>query len=286
MRAWLLGMTSQDEQAYFEEYARSTYTGAGEIVDLGCWLGSTTIPLARGVAANPSSQASRKKIHSFDVFTWELWMDDCVKGADLEAKYKPGESFLEEFKKRTVPWADQIQVYAGDLRRFGWNGEDIEFLLIDAMKSWELADTIVRTFYPYLIPKKSYVFHQDFAHYYTSWIHLIQYRLRNWFRFVCAIPNSSGFVFEYVSQIPVEMLSVSYSASSFSEEEIECAFEYSMGLVSDKLTQAAIASAKVMLFIHAGNRARAKVELEKYLSRGFPLVADLQRVQEQLSGEC
>jgi len=280
---WLLGMTSLDEQAFFEEYARSIYTGAGEIVDLGCWLGSTTIPLARGLSANPSAQASRKKIHAFDIFRWEAWMDDWVRGTNLEARYKPAESFLDEFKKRIAPWADQIQVYAGDLCRTGWNGGDIEFLLIDTMKSWELANTIVSTFYPQLIPKKSYILHQDFAHYYTSWIHLIQYRLRNYFRFVYAVPNSGSFVFEYVRQMPDEIFRVSYSPSSFSEQEIDDAFDYSIGLVSDPPIQAAIASAKVMLFIHVGDRPRAKLELEKYLSRRFPLVENLQRVQEQLS---
>jgi hypothetical protein len=34
-----------------------------------------------------------------------------------------------------------------------------------------------------------------------------------------------------------------------------------------------------MLFIHVGDRLRAKLELEKYLSRRFPLVADLPGVQ-------
>jgi hypothetical protein len=213
-------------------------------------------------------------------------MERCVKGTNIEGKYKPEESFLEEFEKRIAPWADRIRIYPVDLHQIGWGDEQIEFLMIDAMKSWELGSAIVRNFYPYLIPKKSYVFHQDFAHYYTSWIHLIQYRLRDYFRFVRAVPRSAGFVFEYVSQIPDEIFNSSYSPSSFSEEDIEGAFEYSMGLVSDKLTQAVIASAKVMLFIHRGDKPRARFELEKYLSRGFPLVADLQTVQEQLSGEC
>ena len=83
--------------------------------------------------------------------------------------------------------------------------------------------------------------------------------------------------------MPDEIFRVSYSPSSFSEQEIDDAFDYSIGLVSDPPIQAAIASAKVMLFIHVGDRPRAKLELEKYLSRRFPLVENLQRVQEQLS---
>src|SRR5436853_7107707 len=81
--AWLIGMTTLEEQAYFEDYARSIYTGAGEIVDLGSWLGSTTISLARGLADNPSVEARRKKIHAFDQFLWVPDMDRCVRGTDL-----------------------------------------------------------------------------------------------------------------------------------------------------------------------------------------------------------
>lgn len=279
----LLGMTTQDEQSYFEKYACTNYSGEGEIVDLGCWLGSTTIPLAKGLYKNPNPKVQSRKIHAFDQFIWEEWMDDFVKGTELEGKYKPGKSFLEEFKKRIKPWSASVKIYAGDLCQIGWDGKEIEFLLIDAMKSWELLNTIISKFFPCLIINKSYILHQDFAHWYTSWIHLIQYRLRKYFKLVHIIPNSTSFIFKYVNEIPKEMLNMNYSASSFSEEEVEYAFEHSINLVSDKFTQARIASAKVMLFIHLGNKARAKYELDKYLTRGLPLVSDLKVVKERLT---
>src|SRR5437016_12760146 len=94
-REWLRGMTTPEEQAYFEEYARSIYTGAGEIVDLGCWLGSTTMSLARGLADNPSTEARRKKFHAFDRFLCDAGMDSSVRLTDLEVKYSPEEILLE-----------------------------------------------------------------------------------------------------------------------------------------------------------------------------------------------
>ena len=132
---WLLGMTTHAEQSYFEEYARDIYLGTGAIVDLGCWLGSTTIALAKGLAANSSPQARSSTIHAFDQFVWEAWMGEtsCCRGSEIEGKFKPGESFLDEFHKRTAPWSDRIQVYTGDLCQIGWGGAPIEFLLIDAM---------------------------------------------------------------------------------------------------------------------------------------------------------
>lgn len=279
---WLLGMTTHEEQSYFEEYARSMYSGSGEIVDLGCWLGSTTIALAKGLAENPSPEARSRTVHAYDQFLWEQWMDDCVRGADIEGRYKPGESFQDEFHKRTAPWADRIRVYGGDLCQIGWSGAPIEFLLIDAMKSWELANGILRDFYPCLIPDQSYILHQDFAHYYTSWIHLIQYRLREFFRFVTAVPHSSSFVFAYVKPLPRELLTASYEPSLFSDEEVDSAFEYSLSLTSDRETQAAIAASKVMHWIHLKDIAKARIEMGNILSQGFPPVRDLQLVQAQL----
>ena len=182
-REWLLGMTTQEEQACFQGYARLVHSGAGEIVDLGCWLGSTTIALAKGLAENMSPQAQARSIHAFDQFVREAWMGEtsCCRGTDLEKKFGPGESFFAEFQRRTAPWADRIRIYPGDLCHIGWGGTPIEFLLIDAMKSWELANGILRDFYPCLIPGKSYILHQDFAHFYESWIHLTHYRFRDYF---------------------------------------------------------------------------------------------------------
>lgn len=277
-------MTTQTEQAYLEEYAGSIYSGTGAMVDLGCWLGSTTIPLVKGLMRNPNLRRVSIPIYAYDRFLWEQWMEEngVVRGSEIEGKYKPGESFLEEFKKRTSPWADQIRTIAGDLCELSWNGGPIEFLLIDAMKSWDLVNAILRGFFPFLIPNKSYILHQDFAHYYESWIHLAHYRLRNYFQLVHIVPQSQSFVFQCTKQIPPELLTLSYKSSLFSDEEVDLAFAHSMNLTTDSRTQAAIAASKAMHFIHLGNFARAQSELDEFQSRGLPIVTDIQIVQAQL----
>lgn len=279
---WLLGMTTEAEQAYFEHYARSIHSGDGEIVDLGCWLGSTTIPLAKGLHLNPSRRARRRSVHAFDTFIWERWMEDCVQGTEIQGRYRAQESFFEEFRRRTAPWSDRIRTHVGNLRNVRWGRNKIEFLLVDAMKSWELANSIVTTFYPHLTPQKSYVLHQDFAHWYTSWIHLIQYRLRPYFRFVHAVPHSPSFVFQCVERVPAELLRTCCLPESFSNEDMENAFDYSLSLAPDETARACIAASKVMLFIHLGDGGRARAELEAYRAKGLPLVPDIQRVEEQL----
>ena len=42
-RTWEFGMTSRPEQRWLRNYAAQRYRGVGAIVDLGCFLGATTI---------------------------------------------------------------------------------------------------------------------------------------------------------------------------------------------------------------------------------------------------
>lgn len=275
----LLGMTTWEERAYAESYSRKQFTGRGAIVDLGCWLGSTTIPLAVGLSANLYPGAAAAKIHAYDKFVWEEWMEPEVAHTDLKGKLKPGGSFFDEFLKRMEPWKNRIIVYPGDLCEIGWHSGKIEFLLVDAMKSWELTNCIVRDFYPSLIGLTGFVLQQDFAHFYPPWIHLIHYRLRDFFEPFYDIPHSYGFVFRVSHVIPAQEVSRPLSFEDFSEEEIEKAFDYAQSLVSED-KKANIAAAKVMLSVHTGNLTQARIELDKHRANRFWSQSELPKVEE------
>lgn len=264
------GMTSSEEQNYFRRYAQDIYSGVGEIVDLGCWLGSTTIPLAQGLRENFNMSTKGKRIHAYDLFVWEKWMNPYRTGCRKE--YSPGESFLEEYKARTYSYSDLITIYPGDLQQIGWIGKPIEFLLVDAMKSWEMAEYIVERFYPSLLPGKSLLLHQDFKHYYTSWIHLIQYRLRDYFTFEMDIPNSSSVVFRLKKQVDCDMKWLA-DLKSFSNHEVDEAFDYSMSLTGGKPSN--IAAAKVMYFAHLNRITEAKRTLADFVQQGFSQESEL-----------
>jgi hypothetical protein len=230
----IVGMLSPQELQYLYEYTQNEYSGIGEIVDLGCWLGSSTIAMAKGLVENTKPQVKNRQIHAYDIFIWESWMDGCggVDGEDLKKKFKPGDSFFEEYQRQISAWEKQICAHPGDLLQLGWQGGEIEFLFIDAMKSWELTNSIIYDFFPCLIPGRSIVVQQDFSHYYTYWIHLIMYRLRDYFEVVCDIPHSGSVVFKYVKQIPDERLKQSYAIESFSADEIDNAFSYSASSIA------------------------------------------------------
>jgi hypothetical protein len=264
------GMTSLDEQSYFRRYAARNYSGLGEIVDLGCWLGSTTIPLAQGLRNNLNVSMKQKRIHAYDLFIWEDWMNPYKDGC--RRQYSRGESFLEEYKARTDNFSDLIQIYAGDLQQIGWLGKPIEFLLVDAMKSWELAESVVKQFYPHLVPEQSLLLHQDFKHYYTSWIHLIQYRLREYFTFELDVLNSSSVVFRLQKPVDCDLTWLA-DLKSCSNNDIEEAFDYSLSLTRGK--SASIAAAKVMCFVHLNRLGEARRALGDSIRHGFSQESEL-----------
>jgi hypothetical protein len=260
-------MIVEQECDWFRTYAADIYSGAGAIVDLGCFVGSTTISLAQGLRSNRAAKTS--KIHAYDNFLWEDWMQRWWEAQGLAPPELEDDSFLSEFLKRTSPWKDQIIVHREDLAVSRWDDGPIEFLLVDAMKSSELAQSITRNFFRFLIPGKSHVAHQDFAHWLTSWIHLLQFRLRDSFAVAADIPMSGTVVFRYRKQFSPELVG-DLSMTSVAAEEIESAFDYSLGLVSDSKKPNVVA-AKAMAYLHRGdvNRAREVVGTNRWGATSF-----------------
>ncbi|BAQ61647.1 hypothetical protein GM3708_2053 [Geminocystis sp. NIES-3708] len=256
----VLGMTSREERSYVKDYAEYYYTGQGEIVDLGCWLGSLTLPLIYGLEKNKQVNSTQIKIHAYDLFLWKQWMNAEVVGTDLENKYQNNDSFLDSFFTQINPYENKLEVYEGDLTTMTWNQDKpIEFLLVDAMKNWDLTNHVIQQFFPALITNISVVHHQDFCHYNCSWIHLIMYRLKDYFEPILYVPKGSV-IFKYIKQIPSEYLQKTYSLEDFSIKEITQAFDYSLSIVPPA-AKPNILAAKIMLLINLGDMMEARKEL-------------------------
>lgn len=281
----LLGMTSGTEQAYIAKYGEEKYTGNGEVVDLGSWLGSTTIPLTKGLLKNPHFRGSGRKVFAYDLFIWFDWMIPSVAGTDLAGRFTEGDNFVDEFKRRIAPVADSVEIREGDLKAIGWHGGPIEFLLVDAMKGWDLAASIARDFYPSLIEGRSLVFHQDFAHHFTPWIHLVQWRLRDHFEFVDEVPRSQSVTFKCIKAINAKDVDVEWGFDNFSNSDVDAAFEYSMSFVSNEKL-ANVAAAKVMWFIHQDKLDHAAHVLADLARSAIPLENELLMVSEMLDAKA
>jgi hypothetical protein len=248
-------MVTKSEAEFFFECARGPLPPGGTIVDLGCFMGSTAIALARGVIKS----GRREEVAAYDLFTWAEWMN----GLRTYGVYLPGDSFLPEARR----YADYhggglIKLQQADLSQYQWDGRPIALLLVDAMKSFEVARQIARSFYPALLPG-AILIHQDFKHYYTSWIHLLQYRLRDRFQFLQNVPDGGTVAFTVTSPIPADEAWTKSDLETVSDDEIEEAFEYSMGLLPPDQS-VNIAAAHVMLYHHLGRGDRAMATLAKY----------------------
>ena len=267
-KSWKFGMTSRREQQWLRKYAAQRYGGLGAIVDLGCFVGGTTIALAEGLALNRKAQG--QQIHAYDLFTWNEGYEAWAKGSELGGRFRPSESFLPEFLKRTEQWRDHIVVHREDLRAASWSGESIEFLYIDAMKAPQVASAIASNFFPHLIPRKSYIAHQDYPHYVTWWIHILAFRLRDYFRFATDLPQST--LFRFHDRIDPQLLAGDLSPGAVTPAEIEAAFDYSLRLVS-KNKKANVIAAKANAYVARGELARAD-EIIKQSRYGPESIAD------------
>jgi len=60
------GMVSRNEMAYLFWLVSETYTGSGKIVELGSWLGKSTVALASGLKKTGIAET----VSSYDKFEW------------------------------------------------------------------------------------------------------------------------------------------------------------------------------------------------------------------------
>jgi hypothetical protein len=133
------------------------------------------------------------------------------------------------------------------------------------MKSWDLSSRVVSQFYPSLLPVHGYVLHQDFASWYTPWIHLISYRLRDYLVPAVDIARSESVVFRLVQPLPPDL---DLTRASLDEHEIELAFAHSLAITRPE-KHSGIRAASVMMAHHDGDTARGLRTAQSLAERGL-----------------
>jgi len=225
-------MTTANELLFLERYARHAYSGRGKIVDLGCWLGATSAALADGLSGGPYAEM-HGVVEAYDLFEWREWMNPIKEAIGAKVDFRVGECFHSHVQKALASYERLVSVHKADLTSYrppdDWQ---IEFLFIDAMKSWHLATSIAAHFFPHLMPGKSLVVQQDFAfhHPVVSTNHLLMWHLKDFFAPLHHVPDSCSMVFSTtrtpsLSDIP------EYSPHSFNEREVCEAYCYCVPMV-------------------------------------------------------
>jgi hypothetical protein len=185
-------LLTTEEMQLFSWVAQHHYTGAGEIVDAGSFIGGSAAAFAHGLARNPRVTDRSGRIHSFDTFSFRPFFNKEIPALD---GMRGGESFLGVFHEQVRRFDTSVTVHPGDLTRRTWRGGPIELLMVDCAKTAALNDHVLRQFFPALVPGMSWLLHQDFAsRSRLHWIHASMYLLRDHFEFVGGV-EEGGTVF-------------------------------------------------------------------------------------------
>lgn len=246
-------MTTKEEQALFTKSVKDVAGLKGEIVDLGCWLGSTTLSLAAGLR----ELNDNGKVYAFDRFMWEPWMD--LYSSEHWCDYLPGESFLPETRRRMGDLKPWVVLVCADLTTYHWDSGPVRLLLVDAMKSWRLTTTIGREFFAALI-KGAIVLHQDYLSFNHPWLSVLQYRLRDYMRYESCVSHGCTASFKVMQEIPQDVLLKVTDFSQLSDEEAESSWRWSLEVIGER-ARGAMACSKIMHYLGNGDIARSKALL-------------------------
>jgi Methyltransferase domain len=148
-------MLCKESLGYYKWLAR-TFEGPGDIVELGCWMGSATACLAEGLSQNLGRE--RKTIHVYDSFIWRDWMKTYTEDPELlAANIREGESFLDYFLDYAEPYRDWIDVHQSalitgteqsTLPSVEWPGGQIGILVMDFAHDRASNEAMWRVFSP------------------------------------------------------------------------------------------------------------------------------------------
>jgi hypothetical protein len=164
-------MLTPTERQYYT-YITQFFGGRGEVVELGCWLGLSTMYLVRGLLDNP--RFTNRKLYVFDDFVWRAWMSAWLEGvAAHEAPVDHG-SFESMFAQNISPVRDRVEAarrkisdYDGNegLPPLTWNRGPVEMLVVDCGRMLRVNEAWWEIFQPHFIPDRTLVIMQDWQHY-------------------------------------------------------------------------------------------------------------------------
>lgn len=255
-REWFSGMTSMSEQAYCEWYMSQLYTGHGEIVELGCWLGSLTQAMVHGLRRNP--RAGGRKIHSYDLFRWHHSFAEALRMTRFaNLSFADGDDFFHLYLESIKDVREGVSPRQADLCHEKWTGGDIEFLLVDAMKYEALVRNIQQNFFPALMPRRGILMHQDFLHFYEGWIHVAMFQLRSYFTPLGILPDSGTFLFRCDKRPEGKALEFPEKVASLPADLVEDALAWALKLVPGE-GRDKVAAAHTMLYFHRNDLETAR----------------------------
>jgi len=291
-------MLAQEEKRYLFWLGQHAWSGAGTVVEIGPWLGGSTVCLAAGMRA--SGHAARGKLHAIDNFLWREFM-----AARAPLPLTSGDSFEPFFLRNMVGYTDIVVSHAralpdeaieGDAdagaTRFsgekavalfdGLPGADpVEILFIDGAKSWRGMRHLLLTISNRLLPGKTLLVCQDFKYWGAYWVPMMMARLDARIEPVQNVRHGTTVAFRLKSAIPRGEL------ERFQDHVARVPTEDGLRLLDraagwlrddgDALGAAHVSLSGVRFLVHQGHVDRATEEFLRVQS-SWPSRADVSQV--------
>lgn len=150
------GMIREEEGRYLYWLTSRAYAGSGAVVEVGSWLGRSTIHLAAGLRDAGYDDA----LHCFDQFSWRR--SHILKATLPLSK---GEDFQPYFERNVRPVYPGIRVTKTAIRDLSWDLGPVEILFLDAPKTLPDLSAVLAVFGPHLMPGLSVIVFQDYQHF-------------------------------------------------------------------------------------------------------------------------
>lgn len=160
------GSTTQELSTLFD-LARDVYTGAGDIVDLGSFLGASTRALCEGLAQNEKLSAPpHARIMACDRFIHDI----PALERHVEGRVALGESVLPIFFDNIADHAETVNVVPIEPNTVRWCGRPVEFLIAGALRTRQSFAHAVAEFVPWMLPDSSLLVALEITVPYRPWI--------------------------------------------------------------------------------------------------------------------
>jgi hypothetical protein len=196
-------MLTDEEKAFYYLLGSKLLTLEGVVVDAGCWLGSSSFYIGKGIECN-SRFSGDQIIYTCDIFRWDKNHDLQIKNHSVLLANNDDFQFLtikylESLKLKVITKKIDYSISAKTI--IYHTGEPIEALMVDAGKTPELLFNILEGYLPYCIENKTIIFFQEYRDYWCWFIPPIVNFLENIMEPVIHLKNGgSGFCFRNKEQ--------------------------------------------------------------------------------------
>ncbi len=225
------------------------------IIDAGIFLGSSTLSFASGLRAQNESFKIGKPIRSFEraITTPAMYRD-----ANIKERYPTvGQDYSEYLRELLDEVLHLCDLRIGDIRNQTHDGQAIEILFLDILKTMPIFEHCNRLFMPYLIPGQSVVIQQDFFWHLDWFINAYMGYFKDNFEVLATAETSCAFLFKEGSQ-PLDGTS---PFLEFSDDEIIALIDCSTAWTENDFQLAMVELCKLFYLLRANNHSRAEGQL-------------------------